>query len=1170
MHARDFLITIVFAVFVATNSGLAEDLSNFKRDQTIADFRVGNLYADSNGKIVGGKFWHIPSNAPIYVLQIETAPQTFMWVDTPATSNRGIAHSLEHILARKGTKGRYLNLLRVMRLSQSGAATYQDYNLYCLTSGTGMAGFMEQFHALIDALFRPDFSDVEAEREFYHFGISSDPTTRKKRLVEQGTVYNEMRTGEGIYTYYFELNKQILGGSNPFAFNVGGTPDEMRDVTPAEIRAFHAKHYRLGPGTGFIFVFPPRENVARFLTRISGEFERLPSSGALPAEMSIRAQGPKYPLTPSHNKEIKLYPFPSSSDADRGEVRLGWAPARAESQVEVRLRQLLLRALADGEQSLLYKSLIDSKTKELDSEATSIETEVFLENSPWLPAEFIALRGIPGNHINVEMIERFRKHILTKIGRVSAYPDNSQELLAFNRLVLSYAKAWQRDQRVWIKSSPLFSSEYRTDWKEHLNYLEMDPSFVRSLSDKSVWESAERRIKSGKNLWREVINDSHLLETPYATASVPSPRLLAEMERDRQGRIQNKLEQLEKEFGVSDEQEALARYEQSELKKTAAIDKIESQVARPRFTERPPLTPDDDIRYEQFRINTVPVIAVLFDGTPTVDVGLSFDLRKIPSKYYKYLPILPRCFDSLGLKTPNGITSYSDLLADTQRDFSAFSIDYDSNPVSARADLAIRASTVSPEDFERALTLISEMLQFSNLEVSNLDRLRDLVNERLAEEDRYGKGDDSSWFWNPSDAFRHQDDALYVALNSHFTQAHWDSRLKWLIHQPVNPDEIENLHRFADRVLASLEGLPAQELSARLSRLQSEGLEKELVLYWQRNIASFPEDELATGLRQLTAEVQHDLTVGPAQAMKDLKELQSILVDRDALKVDITLDPVLFEHVKPTVGRFLQSIPSATKLRYVQQNESSPGHKEAPIMRRIEKRVGVDASDFPWYVGLEDSHSATGGVVFSSDFIGYSEVNRQSFIKMLSSKIGSGTGPHTFYMKTVESGLAYSNSVRSDPGSKLLWYYADRVPDITSLVELVNSFAAAIPKLDDPSLVDYVLQKSFPFPRSMSTFTERGKRLAQDIYDGNEPPKIRRFSEAILKLRSDSNLQSEIVQSGLLSIAPVLLKPEFRELQRSERSIFFLVGPERLLADAEKRLALPRLFRLYPSDFWME
>jgi hypothetical protein len=67
-------------------------------------------------------------------------------------------------------------------------------------------------------------------------------------------------------------------------------------------------------------------------------------------------------------------------------------------------------------------------------------------------------------------------------------------------------------------------------------------------------------------------------------------------------------------------------------------------------------------------------------------------------------------------------------------------------------------------------------------------------------------------------------------------------------------------------------------------------------------------------------------------------------------------------------------------------------------------------------------------------------------------------------------------------------------------------------------------------------------------------------------LRSEPGLQAEVIGSGLSSIAPVLLNPEFRELQRAERSIFFFAGPERLLADAETRLAIPKFLRLHPSD----
>jgi Zn-dependent M16 (insulinase) family peptidase len=1057
-----------------------------------------------------------------------------------------------------------------MRFGQSGAASYQDYNMYTLNSGTGISGFEEEFSALMGALFKPDFTDVEAEREFYHIGISSDATTGKKSLVEQGTVYNEEQTGQRIYDYYFALNKEVFGGANPFAFDIGGLTDEMRSVAIPEIRDFHSQQYRLGRGTGFIFVFPPKENVSGFLARISVEFRKLPKDDSSNSASISPEQRPKYPFTSAPTKEVNLYPFPSSNAADRGDVRLGWAPVKAESQVELRLLQLFMRILADGEQSLLYKTLVDSKNREVDSGATGIDTEVVLLNSAWFPAEFIGLRGIPGNRINVDRVEELRKHVLAKIEELSGYADNSAELLAFNRIVLARAKAWQRDQKVWIKSSPLFGDEYRTDWKEQFGYLEMNPSFVRSLSDAPVWQAVESQINSGKNLWSNVIRHFRLLETPYATASVPDTQLLASIELDRQKRIRNKVEELENTFGVSGEQSALSRYQEIESRKSAEIDRIDSRVARPRFSEHPPLTPDDGVEYKQFHLNNTPVIAVLFEGTPTIDLGLSFDLRKIPAKYHKYLPMLPRCFDSLGLKTPDHVISYSDLLAETQKIFSAFSIEYDSNPISKRADLSIRASTTSLQEMETALKLLTEIFRFSNLDVSNADRLRDLVDGRLAEEDVYNKGDDSSWFWNPADSFRHQDDALYIAVRSHFTQAHWDNRLKWLLHEPVSSEQLAKLGKFADQFLASSNGLSAKDLSAALAQLETSGLEKELVQYWQRNIAAFPEREVLNGFRRLTAEVQADLSVGPAQTMRELKELQGLIIHQGALRMDVTIDPSLLENVTPVLTRFLGSLPASREPSAIQRSDSEQSAAEAPILENVEKRLGASSRAFPWYVGFEDSQSATGGVAFSADFLDYSQVDRRSVIKLLSSKIVSGTGPQTLFMKTFESGLAYSNSVSSDPNLKLLSYYADRTPDIGALVQLVNSFTARIPDFHDSSLLDYILRKAFPSPRSTSTFTDRGKSLAQDIYNGNEPAKVRRFSEAILKLRNDPNLLSEIIRSGLPSIAPVLLQPSFREAQRRERSIFFMVGTERLLADAEKQLAIPKLIRLYASDFWID
>src|SRR5689334_1952789 len=116
----------------------SSDLMSLKKGEKLADFQVDHLYSDSEGKIVGAKFLHTPTGAPVFLLQIETVPQVLTWVESPSDSNRGLPHALEHLLIAKGSKGRYLNLLEGTRLSDGSAATTSDFVYYGLYSGSGV------------------------------------------------------------------------------------------------------------------------------------------------------------------------------------------------------------------------------------------------------------------------------------------------------------------------------------------------------------------------------------------------------------------------------------------------------------------------------------------------------------------------------------------------------------------------------------------------------------------------------------------------------------------------------------------------------------------------------------------------------------------------------------------------------------------------------------------------------------------------------------------------------------------------------------------------------------------------------------------------------------------------------------------------------------------------
>src|SRR5258708_18873461 len=64
-------------------------------------------------------------------LQLEGVPQVLTWNDTPVDSNRGLAHSLEHLLLTKGTKGRYFTLLEGMRSEEHTSELQSPDHLVC-------------------------------------------------------------------------------------------------------------------------------------------------------------------------------------------------------------------------------------------------------------------------------------------------------------------------------------------------------------------------------------------------------------------------------------------------------------------------------------------------------------------------------------------------------------------------------------------------------------------------------------------------------------------------------------------------------------------------------------------------------------------------------------------------------------------------------------------------------------------------------------------------------------------------------------------------------------------------------------------------------------------------------------------------------------------------------
>src|SRR5262245_38461211 len=199
---------------------------------------------------------------------MNTVPQAAVMIHTYPDADHGAAHALEHLLLGKGTTGRALQTLADMRLGGITAGTAERYTWYHFYAGSGITSFYEMLRQLLDSLFHPDFSDAEAQQEVYHIGVATETQTSQRWLTEQGTVYTEMQSQQGLYDSWYTLLKLVLGPNHPMTFHAGGTPDAIRRLTPQEIRRFHRQHYVLGSNTPLMIVVDRQESPERVLAAL--------------------------------------------------------------------------------------------------------------------------------------------------------------------------------------------------------------------------------------------------------------------------------------------------------------------------------------------------------------------------------------------------------------------------------------------------------------------------------------------------------------------------------------------------------------------------------------------------------------------------------------------------------------------------------------------------------------------------------------------------------------------------------------------------------------------------------------------------------------------------------------------------------------------------------------
>src|ERR1700689_3116768 len=194
---------------------------------------------------------------------------------TPPADSTGVAHILEHSVlcgSRKyPIKEPFVELMKSSLNTFLNAMTFPDKTCYPVASQNAQ-DFYNLIDVYLDAVFFPRLTPQIFQQEGWHYELEA----RDAPLTYKGVVFNEMK---GNYSspdsMLRELSQQSLYPDITYGLDSGGDPRHIPDLTYAQLKAFHQRHYHPSNAKLFFYGDDDPDERLRLLDRYLGEFDRI-------------------------------------------------------------------------------------------------------------------------------------------------------------------------------------------------------------------------------------------------------------------------------------------------------------------------------------------------------------------------------------------------------------------------------------------------------------------------------------------------------------------------------------------------------------------------------------------------------------------------------------------------------------------------------------------------------------------------------------------------------------------------------------------------------------------------------------------------------------------------------------------------------------------------------
>ena len=1182
---------------------LEPSYSSLKPGEIVDGFRTDAVYVNESDKEIGARFRHIKSGMFVDLVQIESVPQCFIWVNTVPKSDNGAPHTQEHLLLGKGNKGRTLGTRDELSLVSSSAMTMPWRTCYHFNTTAGAKVFFDTLGAWLDAFLNPDYTDTEIAREVCHLGVKEDPQSKKLSLEEKGTVYNEMQSSMHSpgWPLWLRRMEALYGKGHPLTFNSGGSPAGIRTLTADHIRKFHKEHYRLD-NMGMICCFPSSEALGDVLSKLNSILSEVHSGDPVSADTLLKAETPKFPEAhPARADLIEFIDYPEETKDKPGEVDMSWLPHLSLEPAEHLLLVMFLGRFAGDASTPLYKRLVDGKTRTLNYGITGVSAGV--GDDLGFPI-IISAFDVSPKHANEADMITLRNLVKEELKKIAQLKPGSKELLEFNKRMLGRLKQSQDSNAEFVNSPPRFGvRNLRGSWMEHLSWLDNAGGFRRSLTLKPQLDFVRSKLQEKGNIWADYLKRWKLLDTdPQVMCLKPNGELLKKEEKERSERLSNHVAEIKKQFQESDEQKALMRFKAHYDNETEDLERLGKSIPTDmRFISDPPLTLDDHLKFESGKLpNGTPIVSSTFENMTISSASISMKVTQLPEEDLMYLSVLPQLLYRVGVIENGRALTHEQVLDRLREEVSTVYAYFRTNADTHRYELGVSGEGNSPAETAKAIKWMELFLQHPNWKIENLQRICDVVQHSLSSlRKSRDSGYEEHWAGEPVAGVRRQDDPLCMHLTHSFTRTHDVRRVVWRLTGRVGAKERAAFISF----MKSLQiGVPASRKSAAaISRKDLSSVLRAIIekspkslnatnkkIYagfnkltgrakelaedaandLSQDLRDIPDSSLLGDWNQMCSEIIADVQITPAATLKKFEQLRKALVNASVARAVFVGSSASKKSVLPELTKLISVLP---RTEHVQPKYSA----RERVFERYTSRERLKLLSKPAFLGFHNEKTTQGVISNSTDALKYSQIDKESLLKYLAAQLYAGAGAHSLFMQTWGAGLAYGSGFSSSPNSRLS-YYADKTPSAPQTLKFVIDrlkVANAQSKTKmDPSLADYALAQAF-YSAADGTFIARGDYIADALEDGRSPDVVKRFRKAILALRTLPDFERELFDRMIPQYARVIpgLTPESAQ---DKNGIYMIIGNDAVMKQYEAYLKSvksknTKLHVLYGRDYWI-